>query len=98
MAGVVLFCEKECDESRAVRTFLQARAIEFTEIDLTGAVEAVRVLHRMSGSSGIPQVFISDTPVGGYDQLVKMAATGDLDRLLTAATGPRTESTWSLSF
>ena len=36
----------------------------------------------LSGRMTVPQVFIDDTPRGGYDELVALDRSGELDALL----------------
>ncbi len=38
-----------------------------------------------SGRTSVPQIFIGDTHVGGFDDLCALEQSGELDKLLAAA-------------
>ena len=39
-------------------------------------------MERRSGRRSVPQIFIDDRTVGGYEELYALEQNGDLDRLL----------------
>jgi glutaredoxin 3 len=41
------------------------------------------MLKRSGGKRTVPQIFIGDRHVGGYDDLTALDRSGELDRLLT---------------
>ncbi|MCO4743661.1 MAG: glutaredoxin 3 [Proteobacteria bacterium] len=96
MADVILFIEPHCAFCNAARRYLRAKGVAVTEIDV-GDPTARRVLQRLTGSATVPQIFISDVHVGGYEELRRMDVLGELDQLLTSAPKPRIETTLSLS-
>ena len=97
MADVVLFIESGCTFCAATRRYFRAKGVEVTEIDVSGNAEAREVVRRMTGSGMVPQIFISDVHVGGYEDLRRLDVCGELDQLLATAPRPRIETTLSLS-
>lgn len=97
MADVVLFVEAGCSFCATTRRYLRAKGVEVSEIEVGGNEEAREVLRRMTGSSMVPQIFISDVHVGGYEDLRRLDVCGELDHLLASAPRPRIETTLSLS-
>jgi len=63
---------------------LQARHVDFTEVNLSkdpaGRVELVR----RTGMMSFPQVLVDDRLVGGYAEVLEAADNGELDELLAA--------------
>jgi glutaredoxin len=44
-------------------------------------------MERLSARRTVPQIFIDDQSIGGYDDARRLDATGELDRLLGRSTG-----------
>lgn len=97
MTHVILFVTQGCAFCDAARRYLRAKGVEVSEIDVSGVGGARDVLRRMTGSATVPQIFISDVHVGGYEELRRMDVIGELDQLLASAPRPRIETTLSLS-
>lgn len=57
----------------------------FTEVDLTGDDEGRDALVERTGRRTVPQIYIGDTHVGGYDDLRALDRAGGLDPLLNGS-------------
>lgn len=69
----------------ALRYLREVKGVEVEEIDLTGDRDArVELMYRAGGKKTVPQIWIGDTHVGGYDELRAMDRQGQLDGLLAA--------------
>lgn len=69
-----------CDQAKALLT---RKGVSFEEIDVTGDDEArIELVQRSGGLRTVPQIFIGDVHVGGYDRLSEMDRSGKLDELL----------------
>ena len=84
MAKVVLYKAIPCGYCSAAIRFLQdVKKIEEIEIiDLTGDRQARLDLMRKTGQRTVPQIYINDVYVGGYDELRAKDARGEIDKLL----------------
>jgi len=70
-----------CDRARAL---LERKGINVTEIKVDEKAEdREAMLKRSGGRRTVPQIFIGDRHVGGYDDLAALDRSGELDRLLT---------------
>ena len=66
-----------CDRAKA---FLTGKGIEFTEIDIEAEFDDPRrELMRLSGRQSVPQIFIGDVHVGGFDDLLALDRKGRLE-------------------
>lgn len=84
MAYVEIYSTMTCASCiRAVR-LLKARGIEPVTIDVTANREP---MIERSGRMTVPQIFIDDLHVGGYDELLVLDRNGRLGELLTATPG-----------
>jgi glutaredoxin 3 len=41
-------------------------------------------MEERSGQSTVPQIFIDDSPIGGFDELYALDKSGELDKILAA--------------
>ena len=71
-----------CGYCAAARRLLADKGIEFEEVSVDGAPELRREMEDLSGGRTVPQIFINDKPVGGYDDIAALEGTGELDTLL----------------
>jgi len=40
-----------------------------------------------SGRRSVPQIFVGDAPIGGFDELCALDESGELDKLLAGSSG-----------
>jgi len=82
---IVLYTSASCGYCVAAKNFLQSRGLEWKEvrIDLDPA-EREKMVARARRTS-VPQIFIGDTHVGGYDDLMALHRAGGLEPLLQSS-------------
>ena len=86
MAKVVMYCTAVCPYCTAAERLLKSRGvteIEKIRIDLDPAKQE-EMINRSGGRRTVPQVFIGDTHVGGFDDTSALDAAGKLQPLLAA--------------
>lgn len=84
MSEVVVYTTNRCGYCVRVKMLLQAREIEYREINIAGDPEAFVELAKSTGMMTLPQVFVGDVLVGGYDETAAADQTGRLQELLAA--------------
>ena len=82
MARVTVYSTEPCSFCRRVKGLLEARGVEFSEINLAKDPEGRVELARRTGMMSFPQVLVDDELVGGYAELQDAAASGRLAELL----------------
>jgi glutaredoxin 3 len=83
MARIVLYTTYYCGYCRAAKQLLARKGLEFEEIDVSGDVKLREAMvQRAGGRLTVPQIFINDRPIGGYDELAQLDREGKLDALL----------------
>ena len=65
----------------AARMLLKKKALEFEDILVSDPANRAE-MERLSGHRSVPQIFIGDQSVGGYDQLAALDKSGELDRII----------------
>jgi glutaredoxin 3 len=86
MARVVVYTKNYCSFCHAAKSLLKSKGVEFEEIDMTEDAVLQDRIRRLSGQRTVPQIFIDGQPVGGFEDLRRLDRSGELDRLLGAAT------------
>ncbi len=74
-----------CDKAHAL---LEAKGVQFEEIDVGEHPEQREEMIRRSGRRTVPQIFIGERHIGGCDDLHALDAAGGLDPLLAPRTVP----------
>ena len=83
MAKVLMYCTEVCPYCVRAEQLLQrkgVRDIEKIRVDLQPDLRAVMM--EKTGRRTVPQIYIGDQHVGGYDDLAALNQAGELDKLL----------------
>ncbi len=86
MAKVVMYCTAVCPYCVAAERLLKSRGvseIDKIRVDLDPS-RMDEMIERSGGRRTVPQVFIGDTHVGGFDDTSALDAAGELVPLLNA--------------
>lgn len=61
---------------------LTKKAVEFEDLQVASDPSLFAEMQEKSGRQTVPQIFIGDTHVGGFDELYALEQSGELDKLL----------------
>ncbi len=87
MARVEIYTKAFCPYCSRAKALLDGKGIAYDEHDITmGGPQRAEMIARANGGMTVPQVFVGATHVGGSDDLATAERSGELDRLLSAAT------------
>jgi glutaredoxin 3 len=81
---IVMYSSPFCGYCAAAKRLLASKGAEFTEIDVLMDAARRKEMVERSGRQTVPQIFIGDTHVGGFDDLNALELRGELDALLRA--------------
>ena len=81
-AKVIIYGNASCPFCGAARMLLKKKAVEFEDISITGDAALLEEMQQKSGRRSVPQIFIGDHHVGGFDELDALNRSGELDNLL----------------
>lgn len=87
-ARVVIYSTPFCGYCAAAKRLLNAKGAEFTDVDVMFEAGRRAEMEERSGRRTVPQIFINDRHVGGFDDLNALDKAGELDTLLAAAPAP----------
>lgn len=81
-AQITIYSTAVCPYCVAAKNFLKSRGQTWTEVRIdTDPAEREKMMARTRRTS-VPQIFIGDTHVGGYDDLMALHRAGGLEPLL----------------
>jgi glutaredoxin 3 len=82
MSKVQIYSTNWCPYCDAAKSLLDDKGIPYDEIDVTDATLRSEMVQRAHGRRTVPQIFVGETHVGGYDELAALERRGKLDPLL----------------
>ncbi len=82
MVPIVMYSKPVCPYCTMAKQLLRQKQQEWTEIDVeTDPARQDEMIER-SGRRTVPQIFIGDRHIGGFDELAALEDAGELDALL----------------
>jgi len=84
-AGVTMYANEYCSYCGAARMLLTRKGVAYKEILITKDPALRDEMIKRSGRTSVPQIFVGNTHVGGFDELHTLDASGELDTLLAAS-------------
>lgn len=83
MAQVTLYVTPTCGYCGRAKRLLQSKGVQWEEVDVARDPPRLKeMLDRSGGRTTVPQIFIGERHVGGYDDLAALEQRGELDPLL----------------
>ena len=79
---ILLYTTSWCPCCRRAKALLTEKGVQWTEHDIESDPAHRKTMIKASGRSTVPQIFINGTHVGGSDDLARLDADGELDKLL----------------
>ena len=83
MKPVTIYVTPFCGYCLAAKRLLRDKGVEFSEVDVSAEPSRrAEMISQAHGRSTVPQVFIGDEFVGGFDEIYELDRTGRLDPML----------------
>jgi len=83
MQKVVIYSGPMCNYCSAAKHLLSKKKVNYTEINVaTDSQKMHEMQEKTKGARTIPQIFIGETYVGGYNELKALEIAGKLNSLL----------------
>ena len=79
MPIVIIYTTLMCPYCVRAKHLLQRKGVDYQEVRVDLDDEQMRLMMQLSQRRTVPQIFIDDFHVGGYDDLATLEARGDLD-------------------
>ncbi len=83
MPKIVVYSTAVCPYCVRAKALLERKGATYEEKMIEGDRDAMREMLARSKRKTVPQIFIDEYHVGGYDDLAALDSTGKLDTLLS---------------
>lgn len=84
MSKVTVYVTTYCGYCVAAKRWLTSIGVDYDVIDVSYDPEARRWLAATTGMRTVPQIFVGEHPVGGYEEMRAMDNRGEFRPLLDA--------------
>ena len=71
-----------CPYCNAAKKLLDSKGVSYVEINVDTDVSKREEMEKLSQRTSVPQIFIGDTHVGGFDDLAELNREGKLNPML----------------
>lgn len=82
MADVVIYRTQHCPYCDMAERLFESMGVDFEEIDVTHDTETREELVERTGRKTVPQIFIDDEAVGGFESVQELKKEGKLQEML----------------
>ncbi|MBX7149972.1 glutaredoxin 3 [bacterium] len=82
MATVDVYTTGYCPYCTAAKSLLKQKGVTFNEVKVDGDAAKREWLVKTTGQRTVPQIFINNRSIGGFQELSELESTGKLDELL----------------
>jgi glutaredoxin 3 len=85
-SDIIMYSTAWCGYCQRARNLFERKGVEIREVKIDEEPgERELMLQKSGGRRTVPQIFIGERHVGGYDELAALDRTGELDKLLAPA-------------
>lgn len=78
-----MYGTETCSFCTAARMLLKKKGVDYEEVLVGRDSDARKEMERLSGRRTVPQIFIDEQSIGGFDELYELDKSGKLDGLLS---------------
>ena len=80
---VTIYGDDSCAYCAAARMLFTKKGVSFEDIVVSRDADRLAEMEsRSGGRRSVPQIFVGDSHVGGFDELCSLDKSGELDKLL----------------
>jgi glutaredoxin 3 len=83
-AAIRIYGNNTCAYCGAARMLLTKKGVRFEDVLVNKDANKLAEMRERSGRTSVPQIFIGDMHVGGFDELCELDQVGELDKLLAS--------------
>ena len=84
MPKVEIYTTQWCPYCNAAKSLLEDKGVTYDEVNAEDPEVRAAMVERANGRRTVPQIFIGETHVGGYDDMAALDRRGQLDPLLAS--------------
>ncbi len=85
MPEIKIYTSRYCAYCSAAKHLLQSKNYEYEEINMEGNQELMLEIMQKSGQRTVPQIFVGEKSIGGYQELLASTSSGEFEALLASS-------------
>jgi glutaredoxin 3 len=82
MTQIIIYTKDNCAYCEFAKKFLKSKNLSFEEIRVDLHPDQLAEMEQRSQRRTVPQIFINNQSIGGYDDLMKLSNSNELQKLL----------------
>lgn len=82
MPEIDLYCTSTCPYCQRAERLLKKKGVKFNKINVENNQAKLKEMLKRSKRNTVPQIFIGDKHVGGFDDMAELDIMDELDPLL----------------
>ncbi|TDR22784.1 glutaredoxin 3 [Marinicella litoralis] len=82
MNKIIIYSTQLCPYCNAAKQLLNSKGLKYEEIRVDLDRQERAIMMQRSGRTSVPQIFIGEKHIGGFDDLNALNRSGKLDQLL----------------
>ena len=82
MPDVVMFCTDVCPYCQRAEKLLKSKGVKIKKIRVDQERSKLKEMIKRTGCNTVPQIYIGEKHVGGFDELSELEIMDELDELL----------------
>lgn len=79
---IIIYTKANCHYCDKAKSLLSNKGLTYREIRVDLEPDQLAEMIKRSQRRTMPQIFINDQPVGGFDDLAKLNQSGQLDEMI----------------
>jgi len=79
---VIIYSTSWCPSCVSAKRLLDEKNITYKEINIENENISREQLAKIAGAGTVPQIVINKKSIGGFESLLKLEQTGELDKIL----------------
>ncbi|ADO77136.1 glutaredoxin 3 [Halanaerobium praevalens] len=92
---IEVYSKDWCPYCKKAKAFLKSKNLDFQEIDIKKE-NNYEVMKKRTNNKTVPQIIINNQSLGGYDDLIELEKTGELNKILGVKTKDLSQTEWEL--
>lgn len=92
MVNIIIYSKSACPYCELAKKLLTQYNLNYTEIDIEHNSAKRDEMIKRSKRRTVPQIFINQQAIGGYDDLVKLTESGKLTELVNSTFPPHKDT------
>ncbi len=83
--NITIYSKDICPYCDRAKNFFKNKGLEYHEIKITDDKIKQEMIEKSNGRMTVPQIFINDHHIGGWDDLSALNSSGELKKILESA-------------